>query len=93
MNKKIIVNNSEFEIIEDDRSCYNKEEVERKCTDYYDGYDYILGDYSYDILRLKGFCDKKNEKYKEYNDIKKYKEYLSNECAYGCKYFLIKRIK
>lgn len=93
MNKKIIINNNKFEILEDERGCYNKEEVESKCTDYFDDYDYILGDYSYDVLRLKGFCDKGNSRFKPYNDIKEYKKYLKDECAFGCRYFLIKRLK
>lgn len=93
MNKKIIINETEFEIIENSRDCYNKEDVESKYTDYFYDYDYILGDISYGILRLKGFCDKGNPKYQSYNDFNKYQEYLKNECAYGCRYFILKKVK
>ena len=38
-----------------------KEELELKLTDYFDEFDYILGDWAYGKLRLKGFCNKKNK--------------------------------
>ncbi|MEG0825905.1 MAG: YutD-like domain-containing protein, partial [Bacilli bacterium] len=84
---------SQFEIIENYKDAYTKEEVGDKCTDYFDTYDYILGDYSYGTLRLKGFCDKQNKLFKPINDVTLYKEYVKNNCSYDCKYFLIKRVK
>lgn len=93
MNKKVVINNDNFEIIENIRDAYDKEEVESKYTDYFDNYDYILGDYSYGKLRLKGFCDKENKIFNKINDINNYQIYIKEECSYGCKYFLIKRIR
>lgn len=93
MNKKVIINDVNFELIENYKDAYIKEDIESKYTDYFYPYDYIVGDYSYGLLRLKGFCDKKNEIYKAYNDIKSYKEYIEKECSYDCRYFLLKKIK
>lgn len=93
MNKKIIIDNKKYELIENYKDAYSKEEVEKRYTEYFEPYDYILGDYSYGSLRLKGFCEKRNKIFKPYNDIKKYKEYLKNECSYECRYFIIKKIK
>lgn len=90
--KKIIINEVDYEIVENKDDCIPKDELELKLTDYFDGFDYILGDWAYDKLRLKGFCDKENKNYKEINGIDKKDEYLKNQCAYGCKYFLIKKI-
>lgn len=93
MNKKIVIENHNYELIENYKDAYTKEDVEKRYTDYFEPYDYILGDYSYGLLRLKGFCEKKNKIYKKYNDIKTYKEYLKKECSYECRYFLIKKVK
>ena len=93
MKKKIAINNKEYELVEDYRDGYNKEDLEAKLTDYFDDYDYILGDYAYGKLRLKGFCEKDNNKFNKINDIANKKEYLEKECAYNCRYFLIKKIK
>ena len=70
--------------------CLNMEELKNKYTDYFIDYDYILGDYAYNKLRLKGFCDKINKKFNNINDINTKDEYLKDLCAYQCNYFLIK---
>lgn len=91
--KKIIINEIEYEIIENILDCISKEELELKLTDYFDEFDYILGDWAYGKLRLKGFCDKKNKNYKDINAIENKDLYIKNQCAYGCRYFLLKKIK
>ena len=93
MSKKVTINNQVFELIENYKDGYTKDDVEKRYTEYFEPYDYILGDYSYGSLRLKGFCEKKNKIYKSYNDIKNYKEYVKKECSYECRYFLIKKVK
>lgn len=91
--KKIVINDKEYEMLENYRDCYDKELVSPKMTDYFDDYDYILGDFAYGKLRLKGFCDKNNPKNNKINDISNKDDYLKNECAYMCKYFLLKKTK
>lgn len=92
MNKKIKIGNITYEVIDNYKDGFNKDDLLNRYTDYFEDYDYILGDYSYGVLRLKGFCDKKNKMFKPINDIKKYKEYVEKECSYECKYFLVKRV-
>ena len=58
-----------------------------------DKFDYIFGDIAYDKLRLKGFCDSNNKDKTKINDIKFLEDYIENYCAYGCKWFLLKKIK
>ena len=89
MNKKI--NDQEFKLIKDNNG-FDKEEVESKLTDYFDEYDYIVGDWSYGKLRLKGFCKKENKKINKTNDYEKLDDYLKNNCAYGCRYFVLERV-
>jgi uncharacterized protein YutD len=91
--EKVKINDKEFELVENYRNCYNKEKIENRYTEYFDDFDYILGDFSCDLLRLKGFCDKKNPRFNEHNDIAKYLDYVQQECPFGCRYFLLKRIK
>ena len=89
MNKKI--NDQEFKLIKDNNG-FDKEEVESKLTDYFDEYDYIVGDWSYGKLRLKGFCKKENKKINKTNEYEKLDDYLKNNCAYGCRYFVLERV-
>ena len=80
-----------YELIENYKNGFEKEAVENLITDYFNEYDYIVGDWSYEHLRLKGFCDKGNKLFKAINDIKKLDIYIKNNCAYDCKYFVLKK--
>lgn len=91
--KKIVINNLEYKLIKNYKDMFNMDELLTKWTDYFDDYDYILGDYSYDKLRLKGFCDKDNDKFKDINDYRLLDKYLSDYCNYNCGYYVIKKNK
>lgn len=90
--KKIKINNKDYEVIEDYKDGLNVEELTEGMTEFFDIYDYILGDWAYGKLRLKGFCSEKNKNKKELNDYKIIKDYIKKYCAYECRYFIIKKI-
>ena len=83
---------NKYEVIVGEEN-FNKETVENLLTDYFEPYDYIFGDYAYDKLRLKGYYDSNSRNKNEINDIKGLDDYIKNYCAYGCRYFLLKKIK
>lgn len=87
--KKYEINGFEYELIRDVSNSFDLEEVRSFMTEYFNDFDYVFGDYAYDRLRLKGFKDKGND----VNDIKKLDDYIKNYCAYGAKYFLLKKLK
>ena len=89
---KINVENTEYEIIKDYRDVFDKEEFINRCTDYFFPYDYIVGDYAYGKLRLKGFYDDKNPKATKINKYSSVDKYIQDNCAYGCKYFIAKKL-
>lgn len=91
--KTVEINGIKYEIIRNDNDCLNKEELEEKITEYFDDFDYIFGDFSYEKVRLKGYNDSNKKKTTKINDIKTLDEYIKNYCSYGAKVFLIKKIK
>lgn len=91
--KKIVINDIEYEIIRNDKDCINKKELEEKITDYFDEYDYIMGDFAYDKVRLKGYYNSNNKMAKKINDIKYLDDYIENYCSYGARIFLLKNLK
>ena len=93
MDKKIQLENNNYLIIENKNDCLNLEELQEKYTDYFYDFDYILGDYAYNKLRLKGFCEKNNSRFNKINDIKTKDNYLKELCAFNCNYFLVKKEK
>ncbi len=70
---------------------FDYEEVKKLFTDYFKDYDYVLGDYSYGKIRLKGFYDSNNKKVRQLNDIKNLNNYINEYCSPGAKKFLIKK--
>lgn len=91
--KRIEVNGQKYEVIRNDQDCFDLERFMEKVTDYFDPYDYILGDFAYDKLRLKGYYESSNKNVKDINDIRYVDDYINNYCCYGSKIFLLKKIK
>ena len=89
--KKFNLENNEFELIKDYKDGFDLEELTNRYTDYFNDYDYILGDWAYGKLRLKGFCNKENKLLNDINDYSNIDDYIKNGCAYDCKYFIIEK--
>ena len=83
----------EYEVIKDENKCFDLEEVTNLFTDYFIPYDYILGDYSYSKLRLKGFYDPKNKKVSKINNYNDIDNYINKYCSFNCNYFILKKSK
>ncbi len=91
--KTIKLLDSEYNIVKDENDVFDFETVSSLATDYFKPYDYIFGDYSYGKLRLKGFYNDKNKNANKINKYSYLEEYIKDYCSYGCKYFLIEKIK
>ncbi|MDD2181552.1 MAG: DUF1027 domain-containing protein [Bacilli bacterium] len=89
--KKYKINENEYELIENYKEGFDENLVKEKVTEYFNDYDYIVGDWSYGKIRLKGFCDKKNPLHKKINSFDLKDEYIKNSCAYDCRYFVLKK--
>ncbi len=89
--KKIKINNNVYELIENYKEGFDLDVLKEIMTDYFDSFDYIIGDWSYGKLRLKGFCNKSNPRYKKINDFKLRADYIKHNCAYDCRYFILQK--
>lgn len=93
MNKEIKINNFNYKVLEMQKDSLDIDVLKEKVTDYFDNFDYIVGDWAYGKLRLKGFYKSNNKKCKPYNDYSGVKDYLKKYCAFGCGYFILEKIK
>ncbi len=91
--EKIVVDNNSYVLEKNDEEAFNLDEFRHLYTEYFYDFDYILGDYAYDKLRLKGFCVKGSPRYSEINDIKGLDKYIEDYCSYKAKCFLLKKVK
>ncbi len=89
---KIKIKDNDYEVFKDYGETLSELDLDVIATDYYDNFDYIVGDWAYGKVRLKGFYEEGNKNLKNHNNIKNLDDYLKNNCAYGCKYFVLKKI-
>jgi len=66
---KIILNNSEYELIKEYKDAFVLDEVIGLATDYFNDFDYILGDYAYNKLRKKAFMKTTIKKQRKLTNI------------------------
>ena len=90
--KELIINGQKYLVKKNERDALENAELEEKITDYYNEFDYIVGDWAYGKLRLKGFNNKKNKNYKKINDVDTIDNYIAKYCAYGCRWFMLEKI-
>lgn len=90
--KKIILDENEYTLEKNYKEGFDLQELTNRYTEYFKDYDYILGDWAYNKLRLKGFCNKENNLFNSINDYNNIDDYIKECCAYECKYFIIKKI-
>lgn len=89
----LTINDRQYEIIKNEKDSIDEELLKEKITEYFNEFDYIVGDWAYGKIRLKGFNDKSNKNFKPLNDYAKVDKYLKENCAYGCGYFILKKIE
>jgi uncharacterized protein YutD len=91
--KVISIGNTTYELIDELKDGFNEEAFRARYSDILAKYDYIVGDWGYEQLRLKGFFDDKNQKASFDTKISTLSEYLYEYCNFGCAYFVLKKVK
>lgn len=89
----VTINNFQYELIEDHRNGFNEDAFKARYSEILNKYDYIVGDWGYGQLRLRGFFDDQNQKASFDTKIGTLSEYLYEFCNFGCAYFVVKKIK
>lgn len=82
-----------FEVVENVRDGWNEDEFKARYSDVLNKYDYIVGDWGYSQLRLRGFFADEHKKSTYDNKISTLNEYLYEYCNFGCAFFVVRRIK
>ncbi|WP_085522874.1 YutD family protein [Tuberibacillus sp. Marseille-P3662] len=88
----ITVDNIEYELIENERDAWDEDTFLSRHSDILNKYDYIVGDWAHEQLRLKGFYNDANKKAAFDNKISTLNDYILEFCNFGCAYFVLKRL-
>lgn len=82
-------NKGTYEVIKNIKEAFDVKAFEdRYIEECFDKYEYLVGDVSSGILRIKGFSLNDKE-----NNVKTIPDYLNESCAYGCPYYILERKK
>lgn len=91
--KMIVLEKAQYEVIKDFREGYQEEPLRERYSEVLAKYDYILGDWGYGQLRLKGFFDDRHPKATYETKISTVEDYLYEYCNFGCAHFILKKAK
>ena len=80
----IVIQNATFDLVRDIKDGFNEEAFKARDSDILNKYDYIVGDWGYNQLRLKGFFDDQNQKATFDTKISTLDEYIYEYCNFGC---------
>jgi uncharacterized protein YutD len=88
----IVIGSKAYELITDHKNGWNQEVFRERYSDVLDRYDYIVGDWGYNQLRLRGFFKDTNPKATKESVISSIQDYLNEYCNFGCAYFVVERV-
>ena len=80
--------NLSFELLKNEKEAFDATVFGQRFSEILTKFDYIVGDWSNEQLRLRGFY--KNERAEEsLEKISRLQDYLLEYCSYGCAYFVL----
>jgi len=77
----------------DHKDGWNPEAFRGRYSEVLERYDYIIGDWGYSQLRLKGFYRDNHPKVTRDTAISGMVDYINEYCNFGCAYFVLHKLK
>ncbi len=88
----IHMGNKTYELVIDHKDGWNFEVFRDRYSEVLERYDYIVGDWGYNQLRLRGFFKENNPKSTKETSVANLQDYLNEYCNFGCAYFIIEKV-
>ncbi|TCT19087.1 uncharacterized protein YutD [Melghiribacillus thermohalophilus] len=83
----------QYQLMYDYKNGFQEEQVKERFSDILSKYDFIVGDWGYGQLRMRGFYDDQNPKATFDTKISTLEDYLYEYCNFGCAYFVLKKME
>lgn len=90
--ENLMINQRPYRLVTNYREGFNPEKLGERFSEVLTRYDYIVGDWGYDQLRLKGFFEATNKRAQAEQRIDTLQDYLYEYCNFGCAYFVVQRV-
>jgi uncharacterized protein YutD len=82
-----------FHLVHNYRDGFNAEKLEQRYSDVFDKFDYVVGDWGHEQLRLKGFYSARRKKMAPQQKISDLSAYIDDYMNFGAPFFVIKRMR
>lgn len=80
-----------YELIHENRNGWNADAFKDRYSEVLERYDYIIGDWGYSQLRLKGFFRDNHMKATKDSAYSGMSDYVNEYCNFGCPYFVLEK--
>jgi uncharacterized protein YutD len=88
----IFIANKTYELVVEHKNGWKPDAFKERYSEVLERYDYIVGDWGYNQLRLRGFFKDNNTKVSKESSISTLQDYLNEYCNFGCAYFIIEKV-
>ncbi|MEE5987485.1 YutD family protein [Ligilactobacillus equi] len=91
--EEIEIDGHPYILLKNYRDGFQVEKLKERFSQILTKYDYIVGDWGYDQLRLRGFYASDSKKGFPSQSIDRLEEYLMEYCNFGCAYFVLHNLE
>lgn len=86
------INGHPYRVLIDYKNAFDIDKLADRYSTILSKYDYIVGDWGFDQLRLKGFYSEGNHQTQILQSEDDIQDYLYEYCNFGCAYFIIQNL-
>lgn len=92
-DEEVLIREQTYQVAINYRDGFNFDEFNRLYQDYFEKYDFIVGDWAHEKLRLRGFYQINYKRAGKDRIIDFLDDYLKEYCNFGCAYFVLGKEK
>lgn len=87
----ILVGGHQYQLVYDYRDGFDPERLGQRYENILAKYDYIVGDWGFEQLRLRGFYNERNHSANRDQIITTLQDYINEFCNFGCAFFVLEK--
>lgn len=87
----VLTGNHAYTLEHEHKNGWNAELFKERYSEVLERYDYIVGDWGYNQLRLRGFYQEGHPRATKDTAISSLVDYLNEYCNFGCAYFVLRK--
>lgn len=92
-DETLLIKEQEYKIIANYRQGFEAEGFANIYNSFFEKYDYIVGDWGHEKLRLRGFYQIGRRKVPRDQQIDFLDDYIKEYCNFGCAYFVLAKVE